>query len=85
MGVSMDQQGGLYDSMYKRFFKSRDQGEGYDFQKQTAGSLSPPQVTFFKKLKWWTLDRGKRRKQISQARDQRLQDIFDIKKQINKK
>lgn len=81
----MDQEGGLYDYMYKRFFKSRDQGEGYDFQKQTAGSIPPPQITFSEKLKWWTLDRWKRRKQISQARDRRLQDIFDIKKQVDKK
>ncbi len=72
---------GLYDYQYKRYEKNREQAQGYDFQDQPSGSLPVPPVTFKEKLRWWTWDRWKRRKQIRRERDRRLQEILDVKKQ----
>ena len=70
---------GLYDHQYGRFVADRDRAEGYDFQHQTAGNVSPPPVTFAQKLRWWTWDRWKRRKQLREARDRRVQDIVQLR------
>ena len=67
---------GLYDHQYGRFFANRQDAQGYDFQHETAGNIQPPPVTFAQKLRWWTWDRWKRRKEIRRARDRRLQDIL---------
>ncbi len=74
-----DQNKGLYDDQYERFFKSKDQAQGYDFQEAQSGSAAPPAVTFLQKLRWWSWDRWKRMKTIRAARDRRLEEILEIK------
>jgi hypothetical protein len=71
---------GLYDHLYKRFFEQRDRHEGYSFQQAPGGSAPPPTLTFGKKLRWWTCDRWRRRKQLLAERDRLQQDILQIKK-----
>lgn len=70
---------GIYDHLYRRFFLNRERHQGYDFQHAPGGSAQPPVVTFREKLRWWSLDRWKRRKQILTERDRRQQDIIRIK------
>lgn len=74
-----DSNKGLYDHLYERFFRTRDNVKGYDFQQAPVGNLPPPIVTFSEKIRWWTLDRWKRRQRIRMERDRRLQDIVQIK------
>lgn len=69
---------GIYDHLYRRFFEKRDSHAGYDFQHAPGGSVQPPVVTFREKLRWWTLDRRQRRKQILSERDRLQKEIFDI-------
>lgn len=78
-GVMADPNKGLYEDQYGRFAANRDKAEGYDFQHQTAGNVSPPKVTFTQKLRWWTLDRWRRRKEIREARDRRVQEIVQLR------
>lgn len=72
---------GLYEDQYKRYVESREKAKGYDFQHAPSGSVPVPKVTFAQKLRWWTLDRWKRRKKIREERDRRLQEIMDVKKE----
>jgi hypothetical protein len=69
----------LYQDIYQKFLEKKDQYQGYDFQESPAGSATPPSPTFAEKLKPWTLNRPSRLKKIRQARDQRQQDIINIK------
>lgn len=69
----------LYESQYERYFKDREKVKGYDFQNAPAGSVPVPKVTFTEKLRWWTLDRWKRRKKIREERDRRVQEILAVK------
>lgn len=71
---------GIYDHLYRRFFETRDGNQGYDFQHAPGGSAQPPVVTFRDKLRWWTLDRWQRRKQILSERDRLQREIVEIKK-----
>ncbi|HSB45575.1 MAG TPA: hypothetical protein VLD60_11215 [Nitrospira sp.] len=75
-----DSSKGIYDHLYRRFFENRERYQGYDFQHAPAGSTPPPVVTFREKLRWWTLDRWRRRKQILRERDRLQRDILEIKK-----
>jgi hypothetical protein len=70
---------GIYDHLYRRFFANRDRHKGYDFQDAPAGSAQVPRVTFQEKLRWWTLDRWRRRKKILIERDRLQREIIDIK------
>ena len=81
--MNTDDGKGLYDDQYTRFFENQDRGQGYDFQHSPSGSVPVPQVTFLEKLRWWTVDRWKRRKKIREERDRRLQEILDVKNRIN--
>jgi hypothetical protein len=74
-----DSNKGLYDQLYERFFRNRDSAKGYDFQQAPVGNLPPPVVAFSQRVRWWTLDRWKRRQRIRLERDRRLQDIVQIK------
>jgi hypothetical protein len=74
-----DSSKGLYEHLYDRFFRGREGRKGYDFQHQTAGNVPPPPVTFSEKLRWWTLDRWKRRKALRDARDRRVQEIVQLR------
>lgn len=76
---------GLFPESYKDFLKRREEQKGYDFQHATAGSVSPPVVTFREKLRWWTWDRWRRRKMIRQERDKRVQEIFQLRKGLDPK
>ncbi len=69
----------LYQDIYQKFLEKKDQYQGYDFQESPAGSATPPSPTFTEKLKPWTLNRPSRLKKIRQVRDQRQQDIINIK------
>ncbi len=69
----------LYQDMYKKFQERKDRHQGYDFQTSSGGSVTPPSPTFVEKLKWWTLNRPSRLQKIRQDRDQRQQDIINIK------
>lgn len=69
----------LYQDIYQKFLEKKDQYQGYDFQESPVGSATPPSPTFAEKLKWWTLNRPSRLKKIRQVRDQRQQDIINIK------
>lgn len=71
---------GLFPDSYKDFLKRRNDAKGYDFQHAPSGSALPPTVSFREKLRWWTWDRWKRKKVIRHERDQRVQDIFRIRK-----
>jgi hypothetical protein len=66
---------------YRRFFRKRDEVRGFEFHNPPPKSTPPPTVTFQQKLRWWSWDRWKRRTQIRQDRDRRLQDILNIKQQ----
>jgi hypothetical protein len=70
---------GIYDHLYQRFFANRDRQHGYDFQHAPAGSAQLPSVTFRDKLKWWSLDRWRRRKKILNERDRLQREIIDLK------
>ena len=70
---------GIYDHLYRRFFDNRDRHKGYDFQQAPGGSAQPRVVTFPEKLRWWSLDRWRRRKQILKERDRLQRDIVAIK------
>jgi hypothetical protein len=70
---------GIYDHLYRRFFTNRDGHQGYDFQHAPGGSAQLPAVTFRDKLRWWTLDRWRRRKKILNERDRLQREIIDIK------
>jgi len=79
-GVTMaDPNKGLYDHQYGRFVSNAEGAKGYDFQHQTASNVPPPPVTFAQKLRWWTWDRWRRRKQIREARDRRVQEIVQLR------
>ena len=80
-GDGMEDGRGPYDYQYEGYHKDRTNAEGYDFQSMPSGSVPVPHVTFAQRLKWWTLDRWKRRKSIRAERDRRLQEILDVKKQ----
>lgn len=69
----------LYQDIYQKFLEKKDRYQGYDFQESPVGSATPPAPTFTQKLKWWTLNRPSRLKKIRQQRDQRQQDIINIK------
>jgi hypothetical protein len=77
--VAGDGSKGIYDHLYRRFFANRDRHKGYDFQDAPAGSAQVPRVTFQEKLRWWTLDRWRRRKKILIERDRLQREIIDIK------
>lgn len=70
---------GIFEYQYERFHHDRDQAKGYDFQQVPGGSLPVPKVTFSERLRWWTIDRWRRRKKIREERDRRLQEILDVK------
>ena len=70
----------LYLDRYARFFKERDQANGYEFHHAPAGNVPPPKVSFIDKLRWWTINRGERLKKIRQERDRRLLDIVQLKR-----
>ena len=80
----MDQNKGPFDDQYEGFYQQREVGKGYDFQHSPTGSAPVPQVSFREKLQWWTLDRWRRRKRITEDRDRRQQEIFDIKQQARR-
>lgn len=71
---------GIYDHLYRRFFEHRDSHRGYDFQHAPGGSAQPPVVTFREKLRWWTLDRYRRRKQILSERDRLQMEIVNMRR-----
>lgn len=71
---------GLYDHLYARFFERRHTHQGYDFQHAPSGSAELPGVSFGQKLRWWTLDRWRRRKKILGERDRLQQEILQIRK-----
>lgn len=79
-----DSSKGIYDYQYRRFFENRSHHEGYDFQRAPGGSVQPPTVTFREKLRWWTLDRWRRRKQILTERDRLQREIIQIKQRTPK-
>jgi hypothetical protein len=70
---------GIYDHLYRRFFSNRDSHDGYDFQHAPGGSAQLPRVTFRDKLRWWSLDRWRRRKRILSERDRLQREIIEIK------
>lgn len=69
----------LYQDIYQKFLENKDVYQGYHFQESLGGSATPQSPTFAEKLKWWTWDRPRRLKKIRQARDQRQQEIINIK------
>jgi len=75
---------GIYDHLYRRFFENRDRHQGYDFQHAPGGSAPPPGVTFREKLRWWSLDRWRRRKQLLSERDRLQREIVDIQQRLPK-
>lgn len=79
IGATMANDGFL--ERYRRFFHKRDHAEGFEFHDPPPKSIPPPTVGFRQKLRWWSWDRWKRRTQIRQERDRRLQDILRIKQQ----
>jgi hypothetical protein len=74
-----DSKEGIYDHLYARFYEDRHRHEGYDFQHAPGGSIRPSTVKFSEKLKWWSWDRWRRRKQILAERDRRQREILELK------
>lgn len=70
---------GLFPRSYSEFLRRRDQGQGFDFGETQIVSAVPPMVRFGEQLRWWSLDRWRRRKKITEERDRRLQEIMDLK------
>jgi hypothetical protein len=70
---------GIYDHLYRYFFANRDQHQGYEFQRAPGGSAQPPAVTFQEKLRWWSLDRWRRRRKILSERDRLQREIVEMK------
>lgn len=79
-----DSSQGIYDHLYKRFFEQRNRQKGYDFQHAPGGSVQPPGVAFPEKLRWWTLDRWRRRKKILNERDRLQREIVQMKNSTTK-
>jgi hypothetical protein len=75
-----EQDKGLYDHLYRRFFENRDSHQGYEFQHAPTGSSPTPVVSFGRKLRWWTWDRWQRRKKILAERDRLQREIVEINK-----
>lgn len=75
---------GIYDHLYRRFFENRNSHRGYDFQHAPGGSAQPPVVTFREKLRWWTLDRYRRRKQILSERDRLQMEIVNMRRRSDR-
>ena len=73
-----DSSQGIYDHLYRRFFDQRNRQKGYNFQQAPGGSGEPAVVTFPEKLRWWTLDRWRRRKQILNERDRLQREIVEL-------
>lgn len=71
---------GLFPKNYSEFLKKRDKGQGHDFEEVPIVSVVPPTVHFGGKLRWWSLDRWRRRRKITEERDRRLQEIIDLKR-----
>ncbi len=71
----------LYLDIYTRFVEKQATAKGYDFQETSTGSLAPKSVNFKERLKWWTLNRPKRLRMISQERDRQQQEILAIQNQ----
>ena len=69
----------LYLDIYEQFVEKHSDFKGYNFQEGHVQSLPPKTLTFKQRLKWWTLDRPKRLKMITQERDRQQQDILEIK------
>ena len=78
--AASDQDKGLYDHLYRRFFEDRDHHLGYEFQHAPSGSAPTPVVSFRQKLRWWTWDRWRRRKKILAERDRLQREIIEINK-----
>ncbi|HET9846085.1 MAG TPA: hypothetical protein VFQ02_10050 [Nitrospira sp.] len=74
-----DHSQGIYDHLYRRFFANKDRHPGYDFQRAPGGSAQPPTVTFKDKLRWWSLDRWRRRKKILSERDRLQREIVEMR------
>lgn len=68
-----------YFRRYAKFFEEQRKAKGYDFHQASSGSVPPPHVTFLDKLRWWTWNRGERRKKIREERDRRVQEILQLK------
>ncbi len=73
-------EGHPYLSRYARFFRSRANATGYEFQHAPSGNVPPPKITFTERLRWWTVNRAQRMKKIRAERDRLQQEILDIKK-----
>ncbi len=69
----------LYLNIYEQFIQTRETHKGFHFQEETLKSVSPKMVSFKDRVKWWTLDRPNRLKQIEQERDRQQQDILALK------
>jgi hypothetical protein len=69
----------LYQDIYQKFLENKDAYPGYDFQELPPGSANLHSSTVAEKPKWWTWNRPSRLKKIRQERDQRQQDILNIK------
>ncbi len=76
---------GIYDHLYKRFFANRDRHEGYDFQHAPGGSAQVPRVLFRDKMRWWSLDRWRRRITILTERDRLQREIIELKTRSNER
>ncbi|MDR4493390.1 MAG: hypothetical protein AB7P17_03805 [Nitrospirales bacterium] len=69
----------LYQDIYQKFLERKDTYKGYNFQEAPYGSTAPPIPTFAEKLKAWTFNRPSRLKKIRALRDQRQQEIINLK------
>lgn len=56
---------------------ARQQAAGYDFHHPAVlQNVPPPTVTFDRPLRWWSLDRQRRRATAMRLRDRLLDDIM---------
>ena len=69
----------LYLNIYEQFIRTRDAHKGFDFQEETLKSVAPKTVSFKNRVKWWTLDRPGRLRQIERERDRQQQEILALK------
>ncbi|WP_447972238.1 hypothetical protein [Nitrospira sp. Kam-Ns4a] len=68
----------LYRAQYQDFLARHRQASGYDFGQAPVGPVPPPTATFPKPLRWWSLDRPKRRAAILRLRDRLVEEILSL-------
>lgn len=69
---------GPFGEIYQEFFELSPRYTGYEFGYAPQMKVSPPAVSFPESLKWYSLDRARRRAAIRRVRDRYIEDILRL-------